>query len=80
MLEAVKNQDNEEKLKLHYDSNWITFDALEEPYILEFTKIELDNAELKGMIDEHNIRSFASEAAIVKITAKRLDRNLEEYL
>ncbi|NGP61389.1 hypothetical protein FLT15_24470 [Paenibacillus thiaminolyticus] len=80
LLEAVKNQDNEEKLKLHYDSNWITFDVLEEPYILEFTKIALDNTELKGMIDEHNLLSFSSNVAIVEITTKALNLNLEESL
>lgn len=80
LLEAVKSQDNEGKLKLHYDSNWITFDALEEPYILEFTKIELDNTELKGMIDEHSLLSFSSDVAIVKITTKTLNLNLEESL
>ncbi|CAH8706591.1 hypothetical protein M5W83_03535 [Paenibacillus thiaminolyticus] len=80
LLEAVKNQDNEGKLKLHYDSNWITFDALEEPYILEFTKIALDNTELKGMIDEHNLLSFSSDVAIVEITTKALNLNLEESL
>ncbi|CAH8768736.1 hypothetical protein [Paenibacillus dendritiformis] len=80
LLETVKNQDNEEKLKLHYDSNWITFDALEEPYILEFTKIALDNTELKGMIDEHNLLSFSSDVAIVEITTKALNLNLEESL
>ena len=77
LLEAVKNQDKEGKLKHHYDSNWITFDDVIEPYILEFTKIELDNTELNGMIDEHNLLSFSSGAAIVKITIKTLNINLE---
>lgn len=80
LLEAVKNQDKEGKLKLHYDSNWITFDDIIEPYILEFTKIQLDNTELNGMIDEHNLLSFSSDAAIVKITIKTLNTNLEESL
>lgn len=77
LLEAVKYQDEEAKLNLHYERSHMTFDAVEEPYIHAFTKIELDNTEVKGMTDEYNLRSFASDVAIVKITVIRLDINLK---
>lgn len=75
LLAAVKNKDEEAKLNLHYDPAHLTFDAVEEPFILAFTQIELDNSELEHMMDGYH---FFSEAAIVKITAVKLNRQLEE--
>ncbi|MNJ45274.1 hypothetical protein D3C77_403620 [compost metagenome] len=75
LLESVKNKNEEAKLKFHYDSGFITYDAVEEPFILAFTRIELDNTELEHMMEGYN---FFSEAAIIKITSIKLDRQLEE--
>lgn len=76
LLEAVKNKDEATKLKLHYDPSRLTFDAVVEPFIHAVTRIELDNTDLELMMDGYD---FYSEAAIVKITTTRLNRNGNEY-
>lgn len=76
LLEAVKNNDEETKRKLHYDPSQLTFDAVVEPFIHAFTKIELNNTDLEHMMDGYD---FYSEAAIVHITSIKLNRQLQEY-
>lgn len=63
LLETVKPNNEETRLKLHYDPLHLTFDASEEPFIHAFTKIELDNTDLKLMMDGYD---FYSDAAIVE--------------
>lgn len=80
IFEAINKEDEKARLQLMYDP--INFDEFgsEGPYILEITKLELDNSRREAVIDEYELDQIAEEVAIVKISRKTLTTKFEESL
>ncbi|RXZ78364.1 hypothetical protein EBB07_27225 [Paenibacillaceae bacterium] len=79
IFEAVKAKDDEARLTLTYDPQFDEFAGIE-PYLLAVTKVELDDSRVKAVTEEYGLKEFADDVAVVKISMKTINRNLEEEI
>lgn len=80
LLNAVKAKDDEGRKLLTYDP--VNFDEFkgQEPYILAVTKLERDDSRVDDVTYEYNLKSFADDVAIVKISFRKIGDDLKESI